>query len=100
MNLIDRDKLIMHIADCRLSGSITQEEEELITYFLLNSPIVNNIPVKPPIGKERFIVEVAHHLRNHSFKNYEYAQYFAEDLWIVKDFLKGYFLGEDMRGEE
>ena len=44
MRLIDADKLIMYVADCKLSESITWEEAELITDFLRNAPSVESRP--------------------------------------------------------
>ena len=46
MELIDRNKLIMHVADCKLSESITWEQAELVTDFLLNAPTVGLIYCK------------------------------------------------------
>lgn len=44
MRLIDADKLIMYIADCKLSEIITWEQAEVATDFLMNAPTVENRP--------------------------------------------------------
>lgn len=44
MRLIDADKLIMYVADCKLSKWITWYEAELITDFILNSPTIESKP--------------------------------------------------------
>ena len=54
MRLIDADKLIIYVEDCKLSESITWEEAELITDFLRNAPIVESRPKGEWIEGDRY----------------------------------------------
>lgn len=67
MTLIDRDELIMYVADCRVSESITWQEKELIMDFLQNAPIIESRP------KGKWLTEV-----------YEYGKDGEEDKWVVR----------------
>lgn len=92
MVLIDRNKLIMYIADCRLSESISYEEAEMIIDFLINAPVVE----KRVKGKweNRHIAPHCSNCGEEAITEWNETG----GAWIMTPYCP--FCGADMRGEE
>lgn len=97
MRLIDVDKLIMYVADCKLSESITWEVAELITDFLRNAPIIESRPK----GKWE---EATMNFANNKYINAIFGQgYYCSNCGMYMPNTKTNFCancGADMRGKE
>lgn len=48
--------------------------------------------------KERFIQDISRILSGKTFRSNNYVKDFALDLWYLKDYLKGYFMGKEEKG--